>query len=1025
MAAPQLRLVPPKKKDLPDRQWPESAGPLLDGQHGSYLITAEESGAGVTSLIRDAARARLLAGTDPDRLLIVTHSKRSALAFEEALWDDLVASRSDEENAAPYVAESKLAQSVHSLAFSIVHYAAIANNVSAPRLMTGAEQDAVIRELLKGNQEAGGEYWPAERVEALDYVGFARGLRDFLLRAGERGKSAADVKKLGEQENKPLWVAAGAFLEEYTAVMNLQQMHHLNASELLITAVRALEDNPALLEKMRNRYDFLAVDNAQHLDPLSQKLVEMIGEHTPIFVVGGNTNGLVYSFRGANTDLVEDKSGKTVITLEQSFRRPSDKRIIYTHTAGDNFSVIARELREVHLIRDIPWEDMVVITRSLSQIPALQRALATADVPVHIDSTDVVLVEQSIVQAMLQAVDIVMGNGTEEDIIELATGPIGGADPITLRRIQREIGELGPVVRGAAGVAEDARLGEQAESVLTHLSAVIQTGREAVERGDSLELILWSIWEATGLSTSKMYTALRGGPAAAQANRDLNAMMELFDVAGDYVERVKQPSLEGFIEHLTSQDLPTGVRERQVVAPKAVALLTAHGAIDDEWNTVILAGADDDSWPSLGLTGTIFDQEELVDLIDENVDPDAYIDRLRERLHEEQRLFSLVTSRATDTLVITAINPAEEDSPLPQPSRFVRKLEEDETFSVSTVVETDELAVKSSRPFIAELRRALTSADSSDEEKEEAADLLAMLADAGFSEADPTNWWGLAGPTDAQPLREPGQPATLSPSQVESGLQCPLKMVLNSVTPTESSSALREGNLLHALAEASVTLQQDEETWKEAEQLVLDAYLSSRTVPPWKEKADEEEFVEVMNATVSKMTNLAGDLVGVEIPMDVTVGQLDDGSPIRIKGRLDRVHRDSEGRMKVYDLKTGRSAPTYQEAESHPQMAVYQLGINHSRIQENPLEFVTDDGSGGALQSGGAELVYPRSTKKPSQKPLTEDNARILMDNLRQLVHHTSGSTVPALPNKHCGSCAYRIICPITEEGRSINEVHS
>lgn len=129
--------------------------------------------------------------------------------------------------------------------------------------------------------------------------------------------------------------------------------------------------------------------------------------------------------------------------------------------------------------------------------------------------------------------------------------------------------------------------------------------------------------------------------------------------------------------------------------------------------------------------------------------------------------------------------------------------------------------------------------------------------------------------------------------------------------------------------------------------------------------------------------------------------------------------------MKVYDLKTGRSAPTYQEAESHPQMAVYQLGINHSRIQENPLEFVTDDGSGGALQSGGAELVYPRSTKKPSQKPLTEDNARILMDNLRQLVHHTSGSTVPALPNKHCGSCAYRIICPITEEGRSINEVHS
>ena len=150
-----------------------------------------------------------------------------------------------------------------------------------------------------------------------------------------------------------------------------------------------------------------------------------------------------------------------------------------------------------------------------------------------------------------------------------------------------------------------------------------------------------------------------------------------------------------------------------------------------------------------------------------------------------------------------------------------------------------------------------------------------------------------------------------------------------------------------------------------------------------------------------------------------------DQTPIEIKGRLDRVHRDSEGRMKVYDLKTGKSAPTYQEAESHPQMAVYQLGINHAALQEKPLQFVTDDGSGGGLHSGGAELVYPRSTKKLGQKPLSEENTTTLLEYLRQLVENTSGATVPALPNKHCGSCAYRIICPITEEGRSINEVHS
>ena len=90
MRAPELRLVPPKRKPLIHRQWPQSAEPLLAGEPGSYLITGEESGAGVTSLMREAVVNRLRAGADPDSLLVITHSKRSALAFEEALWSELV-----------------------------------------------------------------------------------------------------------------------------------------------------------------------------------------------------------------------------------------------------------------------------------------------------------------------------------------------------------------------------------------------------------------------------------------------------------------------------------------------------------------------------------------------------------------------------------------------------------------------------------------------------------------------------------------------------------------------------------------------------------------------------------------------------------------------------------------------------------------------------------------------------------------------------------------------------------------------
>ncbi|MDH4657556.1 PD-(D/E)XK nuclease family protein, partial [Corynebacterium pyruviciproducens] len=1034
MRAPELRLVPPKRKPLIHRQWPQSAEPLLAGEPGSYLITGEESGAGVTSLMREAVVNRLRAGADPDSLLVITHSKRSALAFEEALWSELVtggkqnsdiSDGADEEAEAPYVAESKLAQSVHSLAFSIVRYAAMATDSPMPRLMTGAEQDAVFRELLKGNQQAGGDYWPPERVEALDYVGFARGLRDFLLRAGERGLTSADLKELGQREGKPLWSAAGEFLDEYTAVMNLQQMHHLNASELLITAVRTLEADPSLVDKITSTMQFLAVDNAQHLDPLSQRLVTILGERIPTFVVGGNPHALVYSFRGANPDLLEETAGKVQIFLHSSFRKPEEKRIFYTQTEADNLSVVAKELREAHLVDGVPWEDMVVITRSLGHIPALQRALATADVPVHIDATDVVLGDQPIVQAMLKAVDIVLGNGSEEDILELAIGPVGGADPIIVRRLQRRLGELGPIVCGTVDVPPEAHIGEQGDEVLHRLRGVIAAGQDAVNRGEGLELVLWAVWDATGLSNSKLYSALRGGTAGAQADRDLNSMMELFDLAGDFVERVEQPSLEGFIEHLASQDLPSAVRERQVVKPKAVSLLTAHGAIDGEWDTAIIAGADDDSWPSLGLTGTIFDQEQFVDLVDDNVDPAAYIDRLRERLHEEQRLFTLMLTRATRRLVITAVKPLEEDSPLPKPSRFVEQLEDDPTFTISTISETDELPVMSMRPFIAELRRAVTGEARDEEERNEAARLLAVLAEAGFVEADPAHWWGLNAPTDLTPLRTPGEAAVLSPSQVEAGLKCPLKMVLNSCTPTEQTSYLRNGTLLHALAEAAALLHGDADAIEKAKDIVLEAYLESRTVAPWQEERDEAEFVELMEKTITKMSAAAGTLVGVEIPMRVTVGTMPDGGPIQVKGRLDRVQQDSEGRYKVYDLKTGTTTPTKEAAKSHPQLAVYQLGINNAKLVEDPLSFVTSESPESTLTAGGAELVYPRRSSPLKQDPLTADNAEILLAHLRELVEHTSDSTVPGFPTKNCSSCDFRKICPTTDEGRSINEVHS
>lgn len=73
---------------------------------------------------------------------------------------------------------------------------------------------------------------------------------------------------------------------------------------------------------------------------------------------------------------------------------------------------------------------------------------------------------------------------------------------------------------------------------------------------------------------------------------------------------------------------------------------------------------------------------------------------------------------------------------------------------------------------------------------------------------------------------------------------------------------------------------------------------------------------------------------------------------MRIRGSMDRVEQDTEGRAYVVDFKTGKQSPTKDEVARHPQLAVYQLAV-----REGAVDDVFD---GRRPEPGGAELVQLR-----------------------------------------------------------------
>lgn len=1022
---PDVRLVPSKATQP---RTPSADAVKIVETGGTWRVTGP-AGSGVSRLVVDVVLESLRRGVPPSGILVVAHSKESGAKLRQEIADQIAH--------LGFVSDGPLVRSAHSLAFAIVRL-----GEENARLLTGAEQDAMIRELLAGHVEHGAAIWPAEQREALGFLGFARGLRDFLLRAQERGLGPEDLEHLGRQHGRPLWTAAGEFMREYERTMELSGYRGYNASELVTAALYVLQLHPEVLERTQRRIHTMIIDDAQHMDPRTAELFRTLMPAAKLVLLAGDPEQSVFRFRGARPSFLMRTPVQHELTLTHAFYSPKVSAVI-ADTPGTQIALVADTLRRAHLLQGVPWQDMAVIVRSAGQLGSVRRGLLAAGVPVHLDPTDVVLAEQRIVASLILGVRSLQRDLTHDELEELALGPVGGADPVTLRRLLRGLrqGELG---RGGQRRALDVladlvlprrdtqdpevieRLTEREVAVLDRIRTVLAAGSQAAVAG-SVEQVLWALWEATGLAERLMAASLRGGASGSQADRDLDAVMTLFDAAGDFVERRPGASIESFIRHIEEQQLPTGARDRRGITPEAVPLLTAHATGGRHWHTVCIAGVQEGGWPSLGETGTLFGQEELVDLIDDGIDPNQPISRAVERLEEERRLFRMACSRANHRLLVTAVESPDSNEVM-EPSRFMWELD----VSVERVggdaeqaegKDPEQLRVLSVPSLIAELRRVVSDGSERESRRRQAARQLARLAEAGVYGAHPDEWWGLR-PVTGGALQDTGQSLTLSPSRIEAIAQCPLKATLGNLETEEDTPIhLLRGTLVHAFAEA-VARGVDA---KQAQGIVTQAYQQLLNEPEWKlpsALADWEHLISRTNLWLSTSRS-AYTQVGVEMPLRVTIGETPDGQRVAIKGRMDRLEREGSGALVVVDLKTGKTMPSDKSMSEHAQLAAYQLALSRGVVEDGRVRTARADETPAPV--GGGVLVFPapEQQKVPvrMQAALPPEQLDELAAWLPELALEIRGPELAVRVTDACAKCNLRALCPLQPEGRMTTHV--
>src|SRR5215472_9698234 len=188
----------------------ESQRKVVD-HHGGPLLVLAGPGTGKTTTIVEAVAERIeRRGADPARILVLTFSRKAAGELRDRITARLRRTTSE-----------PLALTFHSYAYALVRREFVLAGDQPPRLLSASEQLLEIRRMLRGEVADGAPHWPERLRQALATRGFAEELRDILMRAAERGLDGKALRQLGRQCKRDDWVAAGGFLDRYSARFDL------------------------------------------------------------------------------------------------------------------------------------------------------------------------------------------------------------------------------------------------------------------------------------------------------------------------------------------------------------------------------------------------------------------------------------------------------------------------------------------------------------------------------------------------------------------------------------------------------------------------------------------------------------------------------------------------------------------------------------------------------------------------------------------------------------------------------------
>ena len=455
----------------------------------------------------------------------------------------------------------------------------------------------------------------------------------------------------------------------------------MDFDDLLLQTNLLFRDHPAVLDKYREAFDYVLVDEYQDTNYSQYLIVKKLSElHRNLCVVGDDAQS-IYSFRGARIENIlnfkNDYPDYRIFKLEQNYRSTQtivnaansvikrnrgqiSKEVFSKNENGEPIRVVraaddreegflvAGHISDLRFRDQLEHKDFAILYRTNAQSRIFEESLRRMNIPYRVYGS-LSFYQRKEIKDLLAYFRITVNPRDDESLKRVINYPMRGIGKTTVDKLNGYAEKLDSPIWDVLTHLEQVNLGFNKGTLnkLLGFTRMIQSFRQRLPEMEAFDMA-YTIANETGIIRD-----LQSDKTPENVSRFEN-IEQLLNGIKDFTDDREREGDLTLAEYLQEVTLMTDADQEKEEDKNRVTIMTIHSAKGLEFKHLIIAGVEEELFPS-----------------------QMSIDNPKD-LEEERRLFYVALTRAEKSALITyaALRYKWGIQNACSPSRFIKEIDE-------------------------------------------------------------------------------------------------------------------------------------------------------------------------------------------------------------------------------------------------------------------------------------------------------------------------------------------------------------